>query len=90
MHTDALALIYDQLRERFPLTLTHAFAVDDGFTEDMLILVGQSGTTDFWLYLYDDELVLSYEIPGRTQRDHGHPQSIEEAVRWVVNFMEGL
>ena len=89
MQTELLTLIYDRLRGRFPVTLTTALAVDDGFTEDVPIIVGQSGMSDFWLYLYDDELVLSYGIPGQAHRDHGHPQSADEAVRWVTNFMEG-
>ena len=89
MQTELLTLIYDRLRGRFPVTLTTAFAVDDGFTEDVPIIVGQSGMSDFWLYLYDDELVLSYGIPGQAHRDHGHPHRADEAVRWVTNFMEG-
>ena len=89
MQTELLTLIYDRLRGRFPVTLTTAFAVDDGFTEDVPIIVGQSGMSDFWLYLYDDELVLSYGIPGQAHRNPGHPQRADEAVRWVTNFMEG-
>lgn len=88
MQTDLLTLIFNRLRERFPVTLTTAFAVDDGFTEDLPILVGQTGTSDFWLYLYDDELVLSYGVPGQAHRDHSHPQSAAEAVRWLTDLME--
>lgn len=88
MQTDLLTLIFNRLRERFPVTLTTAFAVDDGFTEDLPILVGQTGTSDFWLYLYDDELVLSYGVPGQAPRDHSHPQSADEAVRWLTDLME--
>lgn len=89
MHTDALSLIYDQLRKSFPVILTTAFAVDDGFTENMPVIVGQSGTADFWLYLYDDEFVLSCAVPGRTYRSHSHPQNIEEAVQQITDLMAG-
>lgn len=88
MDADNLKHIYDLLRNRYPLILTNAFAVDDGFTEDVPIIVGKNASAAFWLYEYDGDLVFSYEVPGQPYHDHAHPQSVEETVQAVIDFMQ--
>ena len=88
MNTDHLILIYEQLKDRYPLIRTNAFALDDGFTEDMPVLVGRNNDAECWLYEWGGDFVFSVEIPGMPYRDHRHPQSIDEAVLAVIGFME--
>lgn len=83
-----LQQIYDQLKDRYPLTFTNTFALDDGFTADLPIIVGRNAAAAFWLY-DDGILVFSVEVPGKKHHDHWHPQSVEEAVQAVIDFMEG-
>lgn len=88
MCSDNLKRIYSLLRDRYPLILTNTFAVDDGFTEDVPIIVGQNASAAFWLYEYGDDLIFSYEVPGQPDHDHAHPQNVEETVQAVIDFMQ--
>ena len=42
-----LQQIYDQLKDRYPLTFTNTFALDDSFTVDLPIIVGRNSTAAF-------------------------------------------
>lgn len=87
MSQSPLQQVFRLLNHRCPVTLTNAFSVDDGFTEDFPIIVGRNSSAAFWLYDDGGEFVFSYEVPGTSYHNHGHPQSVEEAVAAVVDFM---
>lgn len=84
-----LRQLYELLKEDFPLKLTNALAVDDGFTDDFPLLYGKYSKQDFWLYDYCDEWVFSYGVTEASTRGHTHPQSIEEAEEYIREFMSG-
>lgn len=79
-----LRYIYDQLKDKYPLSFTNTFALDEGFTEDIPIICGKTCGKTFWLYWDDSDFVFSYETPGR--KYHGHPQDTAEAIALIENF----
>ena len=85
--SNELQQVFYQLKNQFPVVLTNAFSVDDGFTEDFPIIVSRNSSAAFWLYDDGGEFVFSYEVPGISYHNHGHPQSVEEAVAAVMDFM---
>lgn len=88
MNPDLLRL-YDLLKSDYPLKLTHAFEVDDGFSEDFPLLYGKHENSDFWLYDYCSEWVFSYSIDDASYRGHTHPQDLDEAKEYICDFMMG-
>lgn len=88
MTLDDLVQVYNCLYKQYPIRFTSTLQVDDGFTEDMPIIVGQHAGIAFWLYLYEGEFVFSYEVPGQTHHDHCHPLAVSEAVQRIISFME--
>lgn len=82
-----LQLVYDALKDTYPLVLTNTFALEDGFTEDMPVIVGRNRNRSFWLYDYDD-FVFSVEVPGQQYHDHWHPWNVKAAIDDVIEFME--
>ncbi len=85
---DVLA-VYAQLKDRYDLTLTNTLALDDGFTIDCPIIVGKAHEQEIWLYEYDGLFVMDVMDAGRTMGTHWHPNSVEEAVCYIIEFMEG-
>ena len=80
--------VYDQLKDRYDLTLTNTFALDEGFTADMPVIVAKAH--GLILELYDaDILVLDVMNAEHTAGTHWHPYDIDAAVADVVEFMEG-
>lgn len=86
---DKLNAVYEQLKKRYPLTLTHSFAVDDGFSVDCPLLMGQSHGRVLWLYEDCGEFVLDVMNAEKTVGTHWHPSSVSDAVDAIVEFMEG-
>lgn len=84
-----LIAVYDRLKDRYPLELTNTFAVDDGFTEDMPIIVGRHHGQVLWLYEYGGDFVLDIMDAAHTRGTHWHPQEVDDAVEDVAEFMEG-
>ena len=58
--SNELQQVFYQLKNQFPVVLTNAFSVDDGFTEDFPIIVGRNSSAAFWLYDDGGEFVFSY------------------------------
>ena len=83
--------VYEILKDRFPLTLTHAFALENGeadYAEDFVMVCGTSAAGAF--RLYDDGL---YGVFDAEKADgsytHWHPTYVAEAVEDVIAFMQG-
>lgn len=87
--TEDLIAVFDRLKDRYPLELTNTFAVDDGFTEDLPIIVGHHHGQTLWLYEYGGDFVLDVLDEAMTQGTHWHPQEVEEAAADIAEFMEG-
>ena len=85
----SLEIIFGRLKDKYPLEMTNALAVDDGFVEDFPLLYGKCGEQDFWLYDCGGDYVFSYGTTGVSPRDHTHPQNISEAVDLITEFMSG-
>ena len=99
-----IELIYDKVKDKYNLTLTNSFALNEGFTWDVPVIYGESQQGRFWLYADEDtpnpqgiEFVFSVEYEKRTwfrkqpkkYHTHWHPWTIEQAIRDVENFMNG-
>ncbi len=96
-----IEIIYERLKDKYNLVLTNSLALDDGYTWNVPIIVGESGSRRFHLYADKDtlepfgvEFVFSVEYekcgePSEKCHTHGHPQDIEDAIDFVERFMAG-
>ena len=87
----AVVAVYEKLKDRFPLTLTHAFALENGESDydgDYTMVCGTSSAGSF--QLYDNGLHGVFDVDKADgSYTHGHPESVEEAVEDVREFMQG-
>jgi hypothetical protein len=81
--------IYEQLKDRYPLVLTTSAALDEGFTVDCPILVGKAHGQIIELYLYCEMFVMDVMDAEQTKGTHWHPNDVESAIEYIVDFMEG-
>ena len=88
MITLDLKPIYEQLKDRYDLTLTTGLAVDAGFGWDLPVLTGKSGKDTFYLYDNGANIILDYDTEKGLSDNHWHPADKEEAVQLVIEFME--
>ncbi len=90
--------IYDQLKNRYDLTLTRTSAFGDRFSIDVPVLYGQRGEDAFFLYLdgeNEEDMVFSvtYVNPygkdgeDRIRHTHSHPYRISCAIEDIEIFM---
>lgn len=84
-----LSAVCGLLKNRYELLPTHSFAVDDGFTEDFPILVGQAHGMILWLYECDGDFVLDVMDAEATRGTHWHPQDAASVAEDIAEFMEG-
>lgn len=84
-----VAVVYERLKDRYALTLTNTFSVDDGFSDDRPILTAEAHGRILWLYEWDGEFVLDVMDAWHTQGTHWHPEDAERAVRDIIEFMNG-
>jgi len=87
-----ITAVYLQLKDKYNLTLTTTYALENGredYGEDFTVLCGVSSVGSF--YLYDDGLysILDYKLTDGTC-PHRHPENISEAVKSIENFMNGI
>lgn len=80
--------VYEQLKDRYVLTLTNTLSEDDGFEMDCAILVGKAHGLVLWLYEYGGDFVLDVLDAECTKGTHWHPQTVKQAVADVADFME--
>ena len=86
---DDLKAIYERLKDRYPLAFTNTFALDEGFTVDCPILVGRAHGQIMELYLDCEMFVLDVMDEAQTKGTHWHPDDIESAIGFIVEFMDG-
>ena len=84
-----LKYIYDQLKDKFDLELTSGLKLDAGFGWDMEVLTGEGCLGRFYLYDEGVHYILNYDTDEGMANRHWHPEDTEEALRYVVAFMEG-
>ncbi len=85
-----LRYIYDQLKDKYDLELTTGLASNAGFGWDMKILTGEGKLGRFYLYDEGAGPILNYDDPtGGLAMDHWHPGDTQEALQYVVAFLEG-
>lgn len=87
-----VAAVYQILKDRFPLTLTHAFALENGvadYDEDYVMVCGTSPAGSF--QLYDNGLYGVFDVDKADgSYTHWHPYYVAEAVEDVIAFMQGV
>lgn len=81
--------VYGLLKDRYDLVLTNTAALDEGFTIDCPIIVGKAHGQIIQLYSDGVEFVLDVMDGAQTQGTHWHPNDVEQAVAYIVEFMEG-
>ena len=81
--------VYEQLKDKYPLEMTTAFALDDGFEEDCPVLAGKAHGQAIQLYEHGNMFVLDVMDEARTQGTHWHPCDVKGAVGDIAEFMEG-
>ena len=84
---DEIVYVYEKLKDRYDLTLTSTFALDEGYTIDTTVLCGEGKCGKFRLYDYD-MLTLTVELKSG-EHTHTHCLYGDDAVDEVVTFMEG-
>lgn len=85
---DILA-VYEQLKDKYPLLMTTAFALDEGFTVDCPVLVGKAHGQIMELYKDGDMFILDIMDEQQTKGTHWHPNDADSAIDDIVAFMEG-
>ena len=88
MEQNDLEFIYEQLKDKYDLVLTNAFALNAGFHADIRVLTGKSLLGIFYLYKdADPEFILEVDCSDGA-RAHWHPDSREDALQDVFDFMD--
>ncbi len=86
---DDVFAVYEQLKDKYPLEMTNTAAVDDGFEEDIPIIVGKAHGQIIWLYEYGGDFVMDVMDAEQTKGTHWHPIDVDMAVKDIAKFMEG-
>ena len=86
---DDLKAIYEKLKDRYALVLTNTAALDEGFTVDCPILVGQAHGQIMELYLDCEMFVMDVMDVEQTKGTHWHPNDVESAIKYIAEFMDG-
>ena len=87
--SDDVFAVYTNLKDRYPLLMTTAFALDEGFTVDCPVLVGKAHGQVIELYQDGNMFVLDIMDEAQTKGTHWHPNNVDSAVDHIVQFMEG-
>lgn len=81
--------VYEQLKDKYDLLLTTTSALNEGFTVDCPIIVGKAHGQIIELYEDGGDFVLDVMDAEQTMGTHWHPNDVERAVHYIVEFMEG-
>ena len=87
---DVLA-VYEQLKvkDEYPLQMTTAAELDEGFTIDCPVLVGKAHGQIMELYEDGGMFILDVMDEQQTKGTHWHPNDVDSAIDDIVEFMEG-
>ena len=69
--------------------MTTTGALDEGFTVDCPILVGKAHGQIIELYEDGGDFILDVMDEAQTKGTHWHPNDVDSAIDYVVEFMEG-
>ncbi len=86
---DDVMVVYEQLKDRYNLVLTTTSALNEGFTVDCPIIVGESHGQIIELYEDGGVFVLDVIDAKHTKGTHWHPNDAECAIDDIIEFMEG-
>lgn len=89
MTVNDLLAVYEQLKDRYQLTLTATAALNEGFTVDCPIIVGKAHGQIMELYEDGGYFVLDIMDEAQTKGTHWHPGNVASATNDIVAFMEG-
>ena len=81
--------VYKELENRYDLLLTSSSLLDEGFTVDCPVLVGKAHRQIIELYECGGDFVLDVMDEAKTMGTHWHPIDVEDAIKDIVEFMEG-
>ena len=84
-----LFTVYTRLKDRYALTFTNTFALDEGFTIDCPIIVGKAHGQIIELYNDYGLFVLDVMDEAQTKGTHWHPADVDSAICDITEFMEG-
>ena len=87
--SDDVFAVYTKLKDRYPLLMTTAFALDEGFTDDCPVLVGKAHGQIVELYSDGGIFILDIMDEEQTKGTHWHPGDVESAAKNIGEFMEG-
>ena len=86
---DDVLAVYEQLKNRYDLVLTTTSALDEGFTVDCPIIVGKAHGQIIELYEDGGYFIMDVMDAEQTKGTHLHPNDVEGAVDYIVEFMDG-
>ena len=86
---DDVIEVYEHLKDRYDLVMTTTSALDEGFTVDCPIIIGKAHDQIIELYEDGGDFVLDVMDAKQTKGTHWHPNDVEQAVAYIVEFMEG-
>ena len=86
---DDVLEVFEQLKDRYDLVLTTTSALDEGFTVDCPIIVGKAHEQIIELYEDSGDFVMDVMDAEQTKGTHWHPNDVEVAVDYIVEFMDG-
>ena len=89
----ALDEVYERVKKMEGVRMVSASELNEGYTGDFPILCGDG----FRLYEYGGYFVFDYRMQKgnwilgqrKGKWSHSHPQDVEEAVRWIKEYIEG-
>ena len=86
---DDLMEVYNQLKDKCNLILTTTSELDEGFTIDCPIIVGKAHGQIIELYEDGGDFIMDVMDAEQTKGTHWHPNDVERAVDYIVEFMDG-
>ena len=81
--------VYQCLKDKYILSLTSTFSLDDGYTIDTPIIVGEAHRQEIRLYACEGIFVLDVLNNDHTAGTHWHPQDTSAAANDIADFMSG-